>query len=313
MSGVRIPGGKKPGIGSDRLEEVREVMFNAVVMTPLSRLLAWILGGEPEEWDTLEELLDNLIPALMRLPIRILVEILDDIPIIGDAIEDSFAAWLRTTNRNATAASVTANAALALAQSAHSGGVANNETFLGSGALDAAKFTISASRVQKVSDNLGITTQTGDGIYQDWVVYKPEYTSDNQSAAIVLGSYGRTDRDTSLFIHCNSDCTRFVYLNIFNNRCYLGQGSRSGGSWTWNDWTNFDIDTNPGYSVALQNVGNLYTVTVNGNVVMNYPDTAATAPSGTAYRRMGIRMVQFRFFFTNARSYHVRALAMADV
>lgn len=71
------------------------------VLIPLSHLLAWIVGGDPEDWDTLEELRDNLIPALIRLPLRILGQLfstgsaaeldsttantlLGSIPIIGD-------------------------------------------------------------------------------------------------------------------------------------------------------------------------------------------------------------------------------------
>ena len=72
-----------------------------IIMTPLAHLLAWILGGSVQDWDTLEELRDNLIPALIRLPLRILGKLfstgaaeeldsttantlLGSIPIIGD-------------------------------------------------------------------------------------------------------------------------------------------------------------------------------------------------------------------------------------
>lgn len=313
MAGVRIPGGKKPGIGSDRLEEIFETFLNAIIIAPFAWLLALILGGEPEDWDTLEELRDNLIPALIRLPIRIIVDILGNVPIIGGIIEEDFSAWLRSTNASATAAAVTANQALALAQSANSGGVSYAETFAGSGALDSAKWTISASRVQRVSDDLGITTQTGDGEYKDWAVYIPQYESDDQSIGLVLGAHGSTSYATSLFLHCNADCTRFAYLNCFANKWYMGQGSRSGGSWTWNDWVQGDFDFETGYSVVLQNVGNLWTATVNGTKLIDYPDTGVTAPAGVSYRHAGVKVEQLRLFFGNTRSHHIRAFAMADV
>lgn len=283
------------------------------VLIPLSHLLAWIVGGEPKDWDTLEELRDNLIPALIRLPIRIIVNILGSVPIIGGIIEEDFAAWLGVTNANATAAAVTANRALALAQAANSGGMSASETFEGSGALDSTKWTVAASRVQRVNGDLGITTQTGDGNYADWAVYKPEYTSDNQSAAVVLGAGGSTSLASSLFIRCNADATRFVYLNFFKQKFYLGQGSRSGGNWTWNDWVMQDFEVNAGYSIALQVVGNLYTVTINGQTILSYPDTGSTAPVGAAYRHAGVKIEQTRLFFTNTRSHHIRAFAMADV
>ena len=50
-------------------------MVEAVVIPPLAHLLAWILGGSPEDWNTIEEIQTNLIPALIRLPIRIIVSI----------------------------------------------------------------------------------------------------------------------------------------------------------------------------------------------------------------------------------------------
>lgn len=72
-----------------------------IIMTPLAHLLAWILGGSVQDWDELSELRDNLIPALIRLPLRILGQLfstgsaseldsetsstlLSSIPIIGD-------------------------------------------------------------------------------------------------------------------------------------------------------------------------------------------------------------------------------------
>ncbi|AXQ62860.1 minor tail protein [Gordonia phage Angelique] len=77
-------------------------VLQALVLTPLSYLLGWILGDDPENWDSIEELRDNLIPALIRLPLRILAQLIGGIPIIGDAVEDALAGWLRTTNENAT-------------------------------------------------------------------------------------------------------------------------------------------------------------------------------------------------------------------
>ncbi|WGH20060.1 minor tail protein [Gordonia phage Tarzan] len=73
-----------------------------LIMTPLSHLLAWILDDEPEEWDTFEELAANIIPALIRLPLRVLAQLIGGIPIVGDAVEDALAGWLKDTNENAT-------------------------------------------------------------------------------------------------------------------------------------------------------------------------------------------------------------------
>ncbi|QAY17555.1 minor tail protein [Gordonia phage Bradissa] len=82
-------------------------VLQALVLTPLSYLLGWILGDDPENWDSIEELRDNLIPALIRLPLRILAQLIGGIPIIGDAVEDALAGWLRNTNETATDAAET--------------------------------------------------------------------------------------------------------------------------------------------------------------------------------------------------------------
>ncbi|MCX2753064.1 hypothetical protein [Gordonia sp. 4N] len=82
-------------------------VLQALVLTPLSYLLGWILGDDPENWDSIEELRDNLIPALIRLPLRILAQLIGGIPIIGDAVEDALAGWLRNTNETAVDAAET--------------------------------------------------------------------------------------------------------------------------------------------------------------------------------------------------------------
>ncbi|QDH92299.1 hypothetical protein SEA_SQUIDDLY_31 [Gordonia phage Squiddly] len=78
-----------------------------IVMTPLSVLLSWIAGGEPEDWDTLQEIRDDLLPALTRLPLKILAQLIGGIPIVGDAVEDALAGWLRDTNETAVDAAQT--------------------------------------------------------------------------------------------------------------------------------------------------------------------------------------------------------------
>lgn len=82
-------------------------VLQMLIFTPLSYLLAWIVDGDPEDWDSLEEIQDNLIPALIRLPLRILAQLIGGIPIIGDAVEDALAGWLKNTNEKAVDAAET--------------------------------------------------------------------------------------------------------------------------------------------------------------------------------------------------------------
>ncbi|MDT0223453.1 hypothetical protein [Gordonia sp. AC31] len=82
-------------------------VLQMLIFTPLSYLLAWIVDGNPDDYDTLEEIQDNLIPALIRLPLRILAQLIGGIPIVGDAVEDALAGWLKDTNETAVDAAET--------------------------------------------------------------------------------------------------------------------------------------------------------------------------------------------------------------
>lgn len=53
-------------------------MLNATVIPPFAHLLAWLLDDEVEEWDTIDEIKSNLIPALLRRPLELLGILLDD-------------------------------------------------------------------------------------------------------------------------------------------------------------------------------------------------------------------------------------------
>ncbi|QCW22210.1 minor tail protein [Gordonia phage ThankyouJordi] len=103
----RYPG-PKPKAPPASLAELWERLLEMVLIAPFAHLLAWILGGSPQDWDTIEEIQDNLVPALIRLPLRVVVQLIGGIPIIGDGVEDAFAKYLKTTNTTAVFASNTA-------------------------------------------------------------------------------------------------------------------------------------------------------------------------------------------------------------
>ncbi|ANA85339.1 minor tail protein [Gordonia phage Phlop] len=90
--------GKLPGVTGGLLSPV---------LKPLALLLSWVVGGSPSDWDTIEEIRDNLIPALIRLPLKILVGLIGGIPVVGDAFENALAGWLKNTNETAVDAAET--------------------------------------------------------------------------------------------------------------------------------------------------------------------------------------------------------------
>lgn len=63
----------KPGVDDDGtfFERLRK----AIVIGAASHILAWILDDDPSEWDTEEEIRDNLVPALLRRPLELLANI----------------------------------------------------------------------------------------------------------------------------------------------------------------------------------------------------------------------------------------------
>lgn len=98
--------------------------FEKMLLAPLSYLLAWILGGSATDWDTLAEVQANLIPALMRLPIKILAQLLGLIPIVGQNIENTLTDYLAATANTASTASSAASSAVSTANSASSAATA---------------------------------------------------------------------------------------------------------------------------------------------------------------------------------------------
>lgn len=61
----RYPG-SKPKVPPASLEDLWDKLIDAIIVAPFAWLLALILGGDAEDWDTLDEIRDNLLPAIVR-------------------------------------------------------------------------------------------------------------------------------------------------------------------------------------------------------------------------------------------------------
>ncbi|AOE44304.1 minor tail protein [Gordonia phage Eyre] len=62
---MRVPG-RKPLVPAEVLEEIWERIRDAVIIAPFAWLIAFIAGGDESDWDTLDEIQANLLPALVR-------------------------------------------------------------------------------------------------------------------------------------------------------------------------------------------------------------------------------------------------------
>lgn len=111
---VRWPPGK-PGIGNDPLKEFRTKMRDALIIAPFAWLIALIAGGDESDWDTLDEIKANLVPALRKKIFRDLATAIGGIPIIGDAVEQALGGWFKQTNTTAVFAQNTAASARTVA------------------------------------------------------------------------------------------------------------------------------------------------------------------------------------------------------
>lgn len=102
---------------------------------------------------------------------------------------------------------------------------------------------------------------------------------------------------TTLFLQSNEDLTEFVYANLYKKAFYIGRGTRSGNTWTFNDWkqntskqiveggmvtfTAEDILDNTGAPTGTCN----YKLTSNGETLVEHVD--ALYPRNELHRWSG--------------------------
>lgn len=265
----------------------------ATALRALAMLLAWLTDTDPEYWDTTEDIQANLIPALMRLPIKILVTLVGDlfgpIPWADELVELRLANYLGLTANTARSAMIMANAATVTNIGNETGTAPTTITVQGNGEALGAQWFVHGN-AKTVNDQIGIPINVG-GTYISEVVYTAaQLTSDDMLAYMVLGQGGSTSLDTGLYVRCNADATRFIYANVFQNKVYLGHGSRSGGSRTYTDWVSLDVNWKSGDSLGIRAEGDLITLYQNSTALISHPDESHSAAKGNAYRYVGGRV-----------------------
>lgn len=265
----------------------------SMALRALAMLLAWLTDTDPEYWDTTEDIQANLIPALMRLPIKILVTLVGDlfgpIPWADELVELRLANYLGLTANTARSAMIMANAATVTNIGNETGTAPTTITVQGNGEALGAQWFVHGN-AKTVNDQIGIPINVG-GTYISEVVYTAaQLTSDDMLAYMVLGQGGSTSLDTGLYVRCNADATRFVYANVFENKVYLGHGSRSGGSRTYTDWVSLDVNWKSGDSLGIRAEGDLIILYQNSTALISHPDESHSAAKGNAYRYVGGRV-----------------------
>lgn len=196
----------------------------------------------------------------------------------------------------AGAAAAAANAQLAKSQGQQNaaGGGLNYTTVFGGADFAAlpAEFTGNNLCVRGSNGYAGINSALGDGTY--YVTCNKQYTTDDQSLAVVLGDQGGSPSAPEYHLfHSDSGFTAGACLKIDNGSATIGSYTRSGASITF---TAFPGGTwsgalGQGSLVEVHNVGTTWTLAVNGNTVLSVTSSAVTFGASTRYGG-GIVMVR---------------------
>jgi hypothetical protein len=141
--------------------------------------------------------------------------------------------------------------------------------------------------------SMGIAAGQPVGVYSATSAYS--YSTDDQTFECVLGAGGgHTELVTYLLFHSNSSFTAGGYLALSTNSVALGSYTQSGGTYTFAS----PLGTMTGYVVSaasrveVHNVGNIYSITLNGGEHPSITDTGNTIPQGSSYRSAQVLMTR---------------------
>lgn len=340
------------------------LLGNWLIMRPLDRLLSGFLGTPAGSFDTPEELVQDLIPAIRKKIFRDLLGAIGGVPIIGDAVEDALAGWLNDSRQKAVSADTKSDNIATNINNAVNGGSASGGGLIAGvfdavsnifGTADSAqKIAIAAQQqiqdLQNETSNpdfngfawstifsgsdgaplsstdwagssqivirgdsgyAGVAEGSADGHYYKTSQY--EFTSDTQSASVVLGSRTADTLWTSVEVRCDATMTQGAFVRANRTTIQLGRFTRSGSTWTWTVWTSQSRTNNQGDILRLRTSGDNYYVLVNGTTIISWTDSGASVSKGTGFRRAGFTEEKStNIFGIPIASYRLASFAMAD-
>lgn len=135
----------------------------------------------------------------------------------------------------------------------------------------------------------GIPPSLPVGTY--WAMPSFTYMTDNQFIAVVLGDEGGiSNANTVLYFHCTPGLTQGAYLAVNFTGFTLGTFTYSSGTFTYTPLSggNVSMLLISGQTIAVQNVGTLYTVFVNQQPILNY--TTGVVTMGAGFRNGAVSM-----------------------
>lgn len=157
----------------------------------------------------------------------------------------------------------------------------------------------------------GVAEGSADGHYYKTSQY--EFTSDTQSASVVLGSRTADTLWTSVEVRCDPGMTQGAFVRANRTTIQLGRFTRSGSTWTWTVWTSQSRTNNQGDILRIRTSGDNYYVLVNGTTVISWTDSGASVSKGAGFRRAGFTEEKSTSIFGSPiASFRLASFAMAD-
>lgn len=121
-----------------------------------------------------------------------------------------------------------------------------------------------------------------------WARYPTPASSSTMTADTIVDDKKLDNQAcTSVIVAANAAFTEFVYANVFGTGVYLGRGTRSGNSWSFNDWksnTSYKVGTAERVEVRASGSG-IYQLVVDNTVILEHTDT--TYPIDADHRYVG--------------------------
>lgn len=160
----------------------------------------------------------------------------------------------------------------------------------------------------------GLRADAPNGRY--WAVFDTtQYATTDQSVSGVLGRNGSEETSLTLFCRADPTATNGAYCNVRTDRVDVGYFSRSGTTFTFNQFVYKDHTVKLGSRVELRSEGATYRVLVNGVQVIGTTDTGnhvTIGPSNVCSGFVLSRVTTGLVLATVHHSFWLASFAMAD-
>lgn len=147
--------------------------------------------------------------------------------------------------------------------------------------------------------------------------YDTPLDTDSVSIQFVVGSNGQSSQATLIFCHADTALLNFSYIAVYNNKIFIGYGTRSVGAvYAFNDWIpgGTGITVPNGASGEVRNTGTTWQVLINGSPIITFTDGAGNAFYNATHRYWGyIQTSQNLGLVGTNRSFALTSIVASDI